>query len=222
MDWNPFVPRRDRGRRVEMNGTRDEMERSGSLFSLSRRPTGACVARARHRARTRFSKPGEKRPRASPLLEINGQFMEIGWMYGNWLATSWRYAGGDHPQVLEWLLDAVTRMKPRPCSSIFPGRRRRLLEERNVDRSWTTTIVAILWSLKHGRGYRVPLRGASFYDPMYSRDLRVMENGKSFDSKKKVDGEWIRWCLSEKRVKDESNFIGIFKYPMNCVIMYNV
>lgn len=52
--------------------------------------------------------------------------------------------GGDHPQVLEWLLDAVTRMKPRPCSSIFPGRRRRLLEERNVDRSWTTTIVAIL------------------------------------------------------------------------------
>lgn len=97
MDWNPFVPRRDRGRRVEMNGTRDEMERSGSLFSLSRRPTGACVARARHRARTRFSKPGEKRPRASPLLEINGQFMEIGWMYGNWLATSWRYAGGGPP-----------------------------------------------------------------------------------------------------------------------------
>lgn len=68
-----------------MNGTRDEArDRTKRMpLSLSRRPTGARVARARHRARTRFSKPGEKRPRASPLLEINGQFMEIGWMYGN-------------------------------------------------------------------------------------------------------------------------------------------
>lgn len=47
----------------------------------------------------------------------------------------------DHPQVLEWLLDVVTRMRPRPCSSIFPGRRASYLEKEGEEEMGTSMAI---------------------------------------------------------------------------------
>lgn len=63
---------------MECQEARDKTKRMPSLLSRARER----VLHARDTARAR-SEAREKRPRASPLLEINGQFMEIGWMYGN-------------------------------------------------------------------------------------------------------------------------------------------
>lgn len=112
-----------------MNGmpcVRDKTKR----MSLSSK-LGACVVLVAARTRGR-SKTRQRQHRL--LLEINVQFMEIAGMYRNWLATRSRYAG-DHPQVLEWLLVVLTRMK---SAYVYAYLWRRLgATWRNVADQWT-------------------------------------------------------------------------------------
>ena len=138
---------------MECHGS--EIKRSGCA-PLSRGTCNVCTRagtarnRAQHAARA-------KRANASSiaclLLEINGQFMEIARMYGNWLATSSRYVE-DHPQVLEWLLavlESSVHAYLGACSYLeetWPINEHNEANTRRVSRELT---MRILWFLEQLR-----------------------------------------------------------------------